>query len=452
MRERLLSMLSRLGPTSASELTSELGISQSTLYRLIASLQSQVSSYGRARARRHFVQRDIPDLRQPIPLYEVRPRGEKLRRVGELRATGTRGVLVLFDGGAPEFFEDIPWFLQSARPSGFLGRLMPQFHPELGLPDDVRLWSGDHVLRFASSVGWDLPGSFIVGDDACNRFLREVDEPSSVVDAEQRAERYPVMALDLLTFGAGGSSAAGEQPKFLTTRRIGKRLTPVLVKFSPPTTDAFGRRVADLLVAEHVALSIAGENGLVAPVSCVLSAEERLFLESERFDRDGIDHRTGQVSLESLDAEFAGTDMKSWSASVETLVTNGKITGDIVPQVRWLETFGSLIGNTDMHFGNLAFQMDCTRITSLAPVYDMLPMHYYPQSGELPLDLHTLPDLGVEIADVAAPALNAAIEFWNRLAEDDRVSEDFQRIAAQNTKRTSGLQDRVNAFPVTTMR
>ena len=119
-----------------------------------------------------------------------------------------------------------------------------------------------------------------------------------------------------------------------------------------------------------------------------------------------------------------------------------------VSRVRWLETFGRLIGNTDMHFGNLAFLLDGVRVTALAPVYDMLPMHYHPRRGELPRDDHVLPILGPQDADVARSALDAAIEFWSRLTEDSRVSESFRGIAARNLGRSIELRPSVDRLPV----
>lgn len=448
LRERLLALLARLGPVPASRLAAELGISQPTFSRLAASVRGQVLAFGKSRATRYALAREVPDVRQPIPVYEVRPRGERLRRVGELRAVGTRGFHVGLDDGSGQFFDDLPWFLQTARPSGFLGRLVPRRNPELGLPPDILLWSGDHAVRFACRLGWDLPGAFILGDEACARFLAEAGHPTNVVDAAERSARYPAIAADLLSFGAAGSSAAGEQPKFLATRREGDRLTPVLVKFSPPAGESLGRRVADLLVAEHVALSVVAASGLDAPAASTLAAGGRVFLEVERFDRDGIDHRTGQVPLEFLDAEFAGTDQASWTSSVQILADRGIVPTDAVRKVRWLETFGRLIGNTDLHFGNLAFRLDGTRVGSLAPVYDMVPMHYHPRQGELPRDDHALPIPGPDVADVASPALEAAVEFWTRLAEDPRVSAGFREVAARNVGRTQALRPRVDALPV----
>ncbi len=449
LRERLFSLLARRGLVNPSVLVRELGVSQPTFSRLVSSLRGEVLSFGRTRDRRYGLAREIPGVRQPLVIYEVRPRGEKPRRFGSLSAIGERGFYFASDDGG-RFFDDLPWFLQGARPSGFLGRLVPQRHPELGLPSDIRMWSADHALRFASRYGWDQPGAFIIGDEACSRFLEEVQRPSNSVDVTERQDRYPAIASDLLSFGTAGSSAAGEQPKFLATRRDGDHVTPVLVKFSPPTDESVGRRVADLLVAEQVALSTVGKNGFNVPIASILPAGNRLFLEIERFDRDQVSHRTGQVALEFLDAQFAGTNLTSWTAAVEILAAGGIVPGSVVRRVRWLETFGRLIGNTDMHFGNLAFLLDGQRVTTLAPVYDMLPMHYHPRQGELPRMDHVLLILGPEVADVAGSVLDAAIDFWGHLADDSRVSESFREIAARNLCRTVDLRPRVESLPVTT--
>lgn len=448
--ERLSALLTRNGPSSAAELTRELGISQPTFSRLVKSLHGQVRTLGRGRATRYFAPREIPDVHQPVSIYEARPRGDRLRRFGEMRATGERGFVVTFADGSWQFFVDLPWFLQDARPSGFLGRLMPKRHPELGLPPDIRLWSGDHVLRFSTRVGWDLPGAFIIGDDACNRFLEQVERPSHLIDAAQRLARYPAIARDLLSFGPGGSSAAGEQPKFLATRQDADRLTPVLVKFSPPTNESVGRRVADLLIAEHTAMLVLRDNGIATPTASILSSEERVFFEVERFDREDIAHRIGQVCLESLDMQFAGTDMTSWTVSVVILAAKGMIPTDVVPRVCWLETFGRIIGNTDMHFGNLAFVMDGTNIIALSPAYDMVPMYYHPRQAEIPAGEHPLPGLGPEIADVAGGTVTAAIDFWTRLSLDKRISRGFRDIARVNIRRTGTLRRRVAALPAGT--
>jgi hypothetical protein len=53
-----------------------------------------------------------------------------------------------------------------------------------------------------------------------------------------------------------------------------------------------------------------------------------------------------------------------------------------------LQAFGVLIGNTDMHAGNLSFVSEHGRPYQLAPAYDMLPMGFAPRTGgEIPTTL-----------------------------------------------------------------
>ena len=51
--------------------------------------------------------------------------------------------------------------------------------------------------------------------------------------------------------------------------------------------------------------------------------------------------------------------------------------------MRLVSTFGSLVANTDRHFGNLAFFDQYDGRFSLAPIYDMLPMLYAPEHDQL---------------------------------------------------------------------
>jgi hypothetical protein len=50
------------------------------------------------------------------------------------------------------------------------------------------------------------------------------------------------------------------------------------------------------------------------------------------------------------------------------------ITASVLDQIQAIWWFGRLIGNTDMHLGNLAFVPGL----NVAPVYDMLPAMYAP--------------------------------------------------------------------------
>jgi hypothetical protein len=51
------------------------------------------------------------------------------------------------------------------------------------------------------------------------------------------------------------------------------------------------------------------------------------------------------------------------------------------------------------------------------------------------------------VADVARSALDAAVDFWQRVAADDRVSPAYREIAARNAQRTLDLRPRLDRLP-----
>jgi hypothetical protein len=63
------------------------------------------------------------------------------------------------------------------------------------------------------------------------------------------------------------------------------------------------------------------------------------------------------------------------------LAANGRITKSAQEMAQLLWAFGTLIGNTDMHNGNLSFLTDSGPPYELAPAYDMAPMAFAPRSG-----------------------------------------------------------------------
>src|SRR6202023_1184337 len=103
--------------------------------------------------------------------------------------------------------------------------------------------------------------------------------------------------------------------------------------------------------------------------------------------------------------------------------------------------FGQLIGNADMHDGNLSFRPRAAASgagLSLAPVYDMLPMLYAPQRGvELaPVQLAARLPLPAE-RGAWQQAASAACQFWAHAAEDARISAEFRTICNHNAQTVS---------------
>lgn len=214
----------------------------------------------------------------------------------------------------------------------------------------------------------------------------------------------------------------------------------MLVKFSPPVREEAGRRVADLLVCEHLALSLLRECGVDAAHSHIVTSGQRLFLEVERFDRVSASlGRKGVVSLDALVAHHTrqGTH---WTDMTQILCAAGHVPKSCVAEVRTRELFGDLIANTDMHAGNLAFF--CRHLataTSLAPVYDMLPMRYALRGGDVswpPFEPHIPPHLASE----AARVLPWATTYWHRVAHDERISARFRNTAQENMRAIIRLQ------------
>lgn len=431
--QRLIAELALVRQAGAPELQKRLGISQATFSRLAGRLGDRLLVTGKARARRYAARRTIEDVGDRVPVYAVD------------EAARARLVLVLHPVLPEAFYveaavgdfdssphADLPYFLNDVRPSGFLGRHVSAQHPTLELPPDSRHWSGSQTLRYLALHGWNVPGNLIVGEAAFRLYLMHAVKPPDLVEPRHRARRYRELAEGALAT-VPGSSAGGEQPKFLVSRR---GAAPLLVKFSPPVTNAVERRQADLLVAEHLAHHTLTKHGRRAARSSLFTAGERTYLEVERFDRTPSGGRLGVLSLLALDAEFVGK-LGSWTESVRVLVEQKRVPRALLDDVRFLELFGKLIGNTDMHSGNLSFFVAGERVLGLAPAYDMLPARYMLQAGHLYGGALEFEAPAPSDASVWQPASRAAIEFWQALSRERAVSRELKSIAAENAARVS---------------
>ena len=412
------------GPTLAHDLRVQSGLSPATFTRTISRMRGDVLAVGATRSLVYALRRVIPGLPAQIPVVEM----GLTRRFATLHPVEPSGFYVQ---GAPHvhgsiwgFTPDLPWFLHDLRPAGFLGRLAPRQHPELHLPADLLLWSADHVLRWLHEWGTDGVGNLLVGDPASRRW--QASEADAVPEGE-RSRRYPLLAEEAMSLGVPGSSAGGEQPKFLAMRGQ----TPVLVKFSPPTTNPIGRRTADLLRCEHHALVTLQRAGIPAASSVIIEGADRVFLEVERFDRIGRTERLGLVSLLAV-AAWCGADIHGWTAAADDLVASGMITQADQERMYLLDRFGALIGNTDRHAGNLSFFFVDGRVGALAPVYDMLPMRYAVRAGEYQTSPLPIPVPDPRFPSAWRQAWEMAILFWTRVAEDVAIEDELRTVAVVN--------------------
>ncbi|WP_338416775.1 HipA domain-containing protein [uncultured Sphaerotilus sp.] len=430
--DALLTHLQRLGPLTSPELQSLLAKSQPTVSRLLRDLGPQVVTLGAGRTTRYAV---------PQPILGLSPR-QPLHWVGADGTASPWGTLTLLHGdrvhvAAPGIDlltapNELPWFLAPLRAQGFLGRLLGQQCGALGFDTNPERWTIAQVL-FAATRLPDAPGALVLGDA-----LAQAAQPVTVdtADPTARAAAYDTLATDVAATLPAGSSAGGEQAKFLCRRADGQGAE--LVKFSPPHGTPFGERWSDLLHAEALALRLLGDQGIPVANTEALRTPRRTCLVSQRFDRlppatTGAPlGRTHVVALDAVHQAFVAGPRQHWAATLAELARQRRVPPELPAQAEQLLHFGRLIGNTDMHFGNLSLCVAREDIAAgrftLAPLYDMLPMRWRPDVMRGDLDL--LPFAPDAAALGCAPARAWAQQFWAEMAEHTAVSRAWRSLAA----------------------
>lgn len=396
-----LRILLASGPQSAQQLIEKMGISQPTLSRALSRLGDEVVRLGAARSMQYTL-RDTSRGAADIPVYRVNVEGQ-IRVLGTLVAVRPQGFVMRQADGVTLHSDGLPWWLFDMRPQGFLGRAYAARHAAaLGLPTRLSDWSDDHVLRALLVHGHDVVGNLLLGDLARDRFL-STPLPAPVADA-QKAEFYRQLALNAANGEVAGSSAGGEQPKFAVYASTPAGPRHLLVKFSEVEDSPVSERWRDLLLAEHLALETLRAAGISAAQTYVFDHGGQRFLEVERFDRVGSLGRRALHSLTALDAEFVGSGTGSWPLVARRLADAGQIEPQAIEGAAMLWAFGTLIGNTDMHSGNMSFIAEQKRPYALAPTYDMTTMAFAPRSGG-----------GLPVG-IAAPNIQAEVpnDIWRR--------------------------------------
>jgi len=420
-----------LGTSSAAELMQALHVSQTTISRSLRVLErrQQVVRIGSTRGARYALRRPVASIGSQWPLYCIDEQGAA-HELGALSAIHADSYVASADAERISgTFQGLPYYLQDARPAGFLGRTVPGTSPELGLPARVDDWTDEHVLTYLTQRGCDNGGNLVVGVEALNRHLAALHSPASV-SVHNRATAYPAFATSAMAGTPPGSSANGEHPKFITCVADGDQRTHVIVKFSPPRQTPAGLRWADLLTAEFLAHRALEEAGIRACRSRLFEYADRVFLECDRFDRIGANGRRGAVSLYAIDVARYGR-LDNWTAAAERLAADSLLSNDDARQIRLVDAFGALIANTDRHFGNVTLFDHYDGQFEFAPVYDMLPMLFAPQEGQL-VQRHFQPVTArAEWLAVWPRARALAEEYWSRVAQHPGISSAFRQLAAQ---------------------
>jgi hypothetical protein len=412
-----------------------LRVSQTTMSRALRELERQqrVIRIGTTRGARYALRYSMASIGSQWPLYLIDEKGTP-QELGALTAL-YRDTYYTTAGPSriAGTCEGLPYYLQDGRPAGFLGRTIPSSYPELGLPPRVNDWTDEHVLVYLTRRGSDSVGNLIIGVEALNRHLARIHSPP-IVSSQDRARAYPEFADAAMAGAPPGSSAQGENPKFTACVADGDQQTQVIVKFSPPRSTPLGQRWADLLTAEFLAHRVLEEGGISACRSRLLEHAHRVFLECDRFDRKGADGRLGAVSLHAVDATRYGS-LDNWTAAAGRLNADSLLSAADAEKIRLIDAFGALIANSDRHFGNVTLFDRYDGRFELAPAYDMLPMLFAPQDGQLvPREFVPAPPRA-EWLSVWQRAHSLAEDYWSRVANDPRLSPDFQQLAARALER-----------------
>lgn len=276
-RSETIRQLLRQGPTSVRQITDIMGISQPTISRAMKTLGDEVVRIGTGPSI-HYVLRDAFRGFSSAPIYRITEEGQ-VKPLGRLIPVYPDGFVMEQTDNVCLHSDGLPWWLFDMRPQGYLGRAYAsRYSSELGLPANPENWADSDVIRALLAHGHDAVGNLLIGEQARNHFV-EMPLPVAV----DRAMAYPSLALAVSSGEAPGSSAGGEQPKFCTYTERGH----VIVKFTAADDNPISERWRDLLLAEHLALSVLGVE------TEVFDFAGQRFLEIPRFDRIGQLGRKG---------------------------------------------------------------------------------------------------------------------------------------------------------------
>lgn len=420
-----ISQLLLADPQSQTEIARALSISQPSVSIIMRGNPMLFLKTGNARATRYYLRRPVHG-QSWWPVYRVTAQG-KAELFATLYSVYPQGFAYLLHERMEWAYTDsLPWWMDDMRPQGFIGRALMRSQPVAGLPDDLNALHDEDVLQILLHCPLDSVGNLLVGEQAYRMWLeRQPVEPIT-------EQTFLPIAAQAMAGWTGGSSAGGEQPKFLA--QVAGHAVPCLIKFSAQLEDGnrAANRWADLLRAEHLALQILAGSGIAAATSWIVDHQangiRRTFLCVERFDRTAQDGRRGLVSLRVLDAEFTASRERRWPLVVANLAAEGVIRTDDVPLVTTVYCYGKLIGNSDMHSGNLSFFLDGGQPLALAPIYDMLPMALSPVAGEVPQGLPTITIDSDIKGEYWRNALPLAIQFWTQLAQEVSIDPSFRQL------------------------
>ncbi len=415
------------GPATSKEIQNHTGSSQPVVARKLKALGDDIVRLQDGRSPRYAITRNAFGADNNLALVMV-DAYENTVIAARIRPLTPKGFCIEPATGMPHAFlgekgdglyDDLPYFLQDLCPQGFLGRQIAKnlASQQDEFPSNPKNWNTNHIGRYLISNGDNLPGNLKLGPDALSR-IRHRPETSIEDD-------YPSLADSVISGEVPGSSAGGKQPKFTTFCR--SKSAHVIVKFSPKGDNEISQRWRDILITEFHATEALHTFNFPAAETRLLELDDRLFLESQRFDRSGEFGRMPLISLQAIDSEFTGIG-DNWLRVMSALEQKRLISSQHVYDTLIYWGLGKLINNTDMHLGNLSLAVDGD-VFRLLPVYDMCSMGFAPRGGGevSPYDFKIqIPNALTHDLSTLETIKDIARDFWERIANDERISDEFR--------------------------
>lgn len=423
----ILGVLAHRGIASSSDLQAATGKSQATVSRLLSDLSGRVLTLGSARATRYGLPKPIRGQPAQQPLWWT-DHGGRMRPIGRLSLLAGDIICIESEFVRTPASTGLPWYLAPLRAQGFLGRLHARRLGVQGLSGDPERWDLEST-QFAALQLHDAPGAITLGEP-----VRQPPPADAPAGGASLSLAFDQLAADVASTLPDGSSVAGEQAKFLATLGGARH---VIVKFTPPRGTPFGERWHDLLHAECLAASVLERHGVAVARTRVIESATRTYLVSDRFDRIGVSGRRHAIHIGHAHDAFVVDHYSNWAATASALARQRRLSALDAQRAAALLSFGRLIGNSDMHSGNLGLQVELEDLAkgrfSLAPVYDMLPMRWRPQPvlGGAPEYAPFEPDA----ASAASAAAGPARDFWAELEAHFGVSAALRTVAGEMARR-----------------
>jgi hypothetical protein len=188
--ERLL----RLGPRSAQELMSALGISQPTLSRTIHAYPEALASFRVSgdRTPKYGLLRKLPG--------GLNPR-QKVYRISNTGSIEPFADVAFLSGGATlegtaaggTLYDGLPPYMAFSSPSGFLGRQIARAAAsEMQFPESLKDWGDDHRIAYLFTRSLNLAGNLVYGEASLQREVEFRKAPATPV--ADKLDHYVAMA------------------------------------------------------------------------------------------------------------------------------------------------------------------------------------------------------------------------------------------------------------------